>query len=267
MQGMFTALTDRAVLRLSGPDALPFLQGLVTCDVLRLPQRGAQFAALLTPQGKYLHSFFLCWQDGAVLLDVARARLPDLLARLKMYKLRSQVLIEETALRVGAGWGEPPAPHAFADPRLEGLGWRIIGEALPQVSATPEDYDAHRLALGVPGDNDLTPEKSFPLQFGFEDLQAVDFAKGCYVGQEVTARTKHRGQLAKLLCSVRGVLPEKGAPLLLEGVAVGEMLSGRDGVGLALLGAAAAQGGQALHHDKGEVSPGIATWFKAALNA
>ena len=264
---MFALLPHRAVLRISGADALPFLQGLLTCDVMRLPERGAQFAALLTPQGKYLHSFFLYWQDGAVLLDVARDRLPDLLARLNMYRLRSQVAMEETALNVGAFWGEAPALPAAADPRLDALGFRAVAQALPQATARAEDYDAHRLVLGVPEDFDLTPDKSFPLQFGFEDLHAVDFAKGCYVGQEVTARTKHRGQLAKILCSVRGTLPEKGARLLAGGADAGEMLSGRDGVGLALVTAEAAKSGAKLTHASGEVSPSIATWFKAGLNA
>ena len=264
---MYCLLSDRAVLRLSGADTLTFLQGLVTVDVLRLPERGAQFAALLTPQGKYLHSFFLIWNDGAVLLDVARARFPDLLARLKMYRLRSLVTIEETTLRVGAGWGEAVVEGAVVDPRLEALGWRLISDVHPAETATAEEYDLHRLVLGVPADADLVPDKSFPLQFGFEDLHAVDFAKGCYVGQEVTARTKHRGTLAKILCSVRGVLPEPGAELLREGAAVGVMLSGRGEHGLALISAEAAKTGAALHHTSGEVSPAIATWFKAGLNS
>lgn len=230
-------LPSRAVLAVTGAAAREFLQGLVSNDVAKLASGQAAYAALLSPQGKFLHDFLiLCRPDDAFELDCARARLPDLLARLKIYRLRSAVTFEERG-QVAAGWGDAPMPPGgYADPRLPQLGWRLSGEGLEGYG--PEaPYHRHRLSLGVPdGERDLTADKSLLMEFGFDELHGVDFAKGCYIGQEVTARSKHRGQVRKQLAVVRGEsLPPAGAAITRAGAPAGEMRGSEGGIGLALL--------------------------------
>ncbi len=200
-------MTQRRLLRLSGPDAGEFLQGLVTNDVRRAPI----YAALLTPQGKYLADFFVIPDGDGYLLDVPAEQGDDLLRRLSMYKLRAKVEIAEDPRPVTRGTG--PAPDgAIADPRDPALGWR--GYGLGADDAT--DWDALRVAHLVPeAGAELTPNDSFILEMGFERLHGVDFRKGCYVGQEVTARMKHKTELRKGLARVAldGPVPP-GTPIL-----------------------------------------------------
>lgn len=193
--------SDRRVLAVSGPDRVHFLQGLVTNDVRRLSE-GPVYAALLTAQGKYLSDFLLVPDGERVLVDVAEAQADDLMRRLTLYKLRAKVTVEATALKVWRGLGAPP-DGAVADPRDAGLGWRLYAETL---DATPAgvDWDALRVRLGVPeAGRELIPDDSYILEMGFERLHGVDFRKGCYVGQEVTARMHHKTELRKGLRRVR----------------------------------------------------------------
>jgi folate-binding protein YgfZ len=262
-------LDDRGVLVLDGPEAKDFLQGLVSNDVRKVGPDRAIYAALLTPQGKYLFDFTIFEKDGALLLDTERARLPDLAKRLTMYKLRAKVTVADASDRfaVAAVFGpgaiaalglpagaEPGAAAAFAggvaavDPRLAELGARAVlpreggAEALRAAgveAASVEDWDAFRLALGVPdGTRDLLVDKSFLLESNFEELNGVDFHKGCYVGQENTTRSKFRGVVRKRLFRVEaeeGAVPPPGTPLMAGEREVGVMRSGRGGQGLALL--------------------------------
>ncbi len=187
---------QRTVLRVSGGDAKPFLQGLVSNDVARLSD-GLVYAAILTAQGKYRADFFLVPEGDAILIDVESGLAPGLLTLLGMYKLRSDVQLEETGIAVTRGLG--PAPEgAFADPRHVSLGWRgYAGQA-----GTDADWDALRVAACVPESGvELGPD-TFILEAGFERLNGVDFRKGCYVGQEVTARMKHKTELRKGLARV-----------------------------------------------------------------
>ncbi|WP_209424568.1 folate-binding protein YgfZ [Pararhodobacter sp. SW119] len=205
----------RAILRVTGPDRIAFLQGMVTQDVNRLPDHGILYAALLTPQGKYLADFFLVAADAAVLVDVAGDLADDLQRRLTMYKLRSKITLERVDLPVTRGIG--PAPEgALPDPRDPSLGWRLYGAALNQGEAP--DWDALRIAARVPETGrELQPNESFILELGFERLNGVDFRKGCYVGQEVTARMRHKTTLRKGLVRVRLDGPaESGTELLTE---------------------------------------------------
>ena len=195
---------DRTVLRVSGPEAAEFLQGLVTNDVAQL-KHGLVYAAMLTAQGKYRADFFLVpQQDGSVLLDVAAALAEDLTRALSLYKLRAKVTLEPTEITVSQGTG--PAPEgAFADPRHPSLGWRGYDGQPSQ----PADWNALRVAACVPQSGvELTPD-TFILEAGFERLGGVDFRKGCYVGQEVTARMKHKTELRKglALVEVQGSAP------------------------------------------------------------
>ena len=190
---------QRTIIRVSGSDAVKFLQGLVTNDLRKLPDAGILYAALLSPQGKYLADFFLIGTDDGVLLDIAEPLADEVLKRLTLYKLRSAVTIERIALDVSRGTG--PAPDgALPDPRHPALGWRLYGVALPDDGT---DWDALRVAHCIPETGiELIPNETFILEAGFGRLNGADFRKGCYVGQEVTARMQHKTELRKGFATV-----------------------------------------------------------------
>jgi len=286
----YVLLPDRGVLSVAGPDARAFLQGLVSNDVTRVSATQAVHAALLTPQGKYLHDFFMVEAPGgALLLDCEKDRLPDLQKRLKLYKLRSKVELADvseawtvaalpaTTLDLEAAPGRASAKSGgivYVDPRLAELGARALlpaeglqaamaGLGLPE--ATRADYDRLRLTLGVPdGSRDLEIEKSILLESGFDELNGVDWKKGCYMGQELTARTKYRGLIKKRLMPVQvsGALPPAGTPITRDGKEVGEMRSGSDGLGLALIRLEHLEGGTPPVFDAAgvKVTPRKPTW-------
>ncbi len=186
-------MPPRRIFRLTGKDVRSLLQGLVTTDIARLDD-GLAYAALLTPQGKYLADFFLFQNGEDVFLDVAEPLADDLQKRLNMYRLRADVTIALSGLNLQRGTGPAPV-GALADPRHPDMGWRAYSEAPAQEDAT--DWDAIRVANCIPESGiELTPD-SFILEAGFERLNGVDFRKGCYVGQEVTARMKHKTELRK----------------------------------------------------------------------
>ena len=190
-------MNDRTVLSLTGADRVGFLQGLITNDVLRA-QDAIIYAAILTPQGKYLADFFVIGRGDDLLIDVASPLAPMLMQRLGMYKLRAQVQIDATDLQVSRGVGVAP-DGALPDPRHPAMGWRLYG---PEMRPDSTDWDAVRVANCIPETGiELTPD-SYILESGFERLQGVDFRKGCYVGQEVTARMKHKTELKKGLTTV-----------------------------------------------------------------
>jgi folate-binding protein YgfZ len=231
---------DRTVLRVSGPDARDFLQGLVTNDVRRLVE-GPVYAALLSPQGKYLFDFFLVPADGDVLVDVKAERAAALAQRLGMYRLRAKVAVEPADLAVVVGLGAPPS-GAVADPRHAELGWRAyVADPVALLAGMepldPSEIEARRVALLVPEAGvELRPDESYILEMGFERLNGVDFRKGCYVGQEVTARMKHKTELRKGLARV--VLDGAAAPgteILQGGRAVGTLFTRAGDRGLAYL--------------------------------
>ena len=217
-------------MRVSGPDTVHFLQGLVTNDVAKLKD-GLVYAALLTPQGKYLADFFLVPDDEDVLIDADAAQAPALLQRLSMYKLRSKVEISRTDLVVSRGLGTLPK-DAFADPRDPSLGWR--GYAGQQ--GQDADWDALRVAACIPQSGIELTADSFILEAGFERLNGVDFKKGCYVGQEVTARMKHKTELRKGLAvvAVKGAAPV-GSEITAENKAAGTLYTQSGGRGIAYL--------------------------------
>ena len=264
MPDMFYArLPARAVVAVAGADARPYLQGLVSNDVDRLDAGHALYAALLTPQCKYLFDFFLAQAGEEVWLDAEASRAVDLVKRLTIYRLRSKVTLgvrddlavaalygDLSALGLaGAGQAKDLAAGVvYVDPRLAAAGARLMApaERLDSVLAdlgaravAPADYDRHRLALGLAdGSRDLQVEKSTLLEANFEELHGVDFKKGCYVGQEVAARTKYRGLVKKRLVPVAidGPAPAPGTAVTdAEGREVGALHSAIDGMGLALL--------------------------------
>ena len=269
-------LTDRGVLRVTGEPARHFLNNLVTSDIEKLAPGTASYAALLTPQGKMLADFFVVAapdSEGGFYLDCPAELAADLLQKLTFYRLRAKVTIENGDLAVLAAWdGEPVAKPdlAFADPRHDGLGWRIlVPEDLKQKVADligadlvdSESYEAHRIASGVPrGGLDFMYSDAFPHETNMDRLHGVDFDKGCYVGQEVVSRMQHRGTARTRI--VRVVLddfsPETGIPVLAGDKPVGTMGSTAGGKGLALVridrvadaldaGLALTAGGLAMH--------------------
>ncbi|MCE8553981.1 folate-binding protein YgfZ [Ruegeria pomeroyi] len=213
-------MPSRRILRLSGADTDSFLQGLVSNDIRKLDQ-GLVYAALLTPQGKYLADFFLCRDGDSVLLDIAESLADATLKRLSMYKLRAAVEIGDSGLHLQRGTGPAPA-GALPDPRHPALGWRAY-TAAPE-SDDGSDWDAIRVAHCIPETGiELTPD-SYLLESGFEALNGVDFRKGCYVGQEVTARMKHKTELRKGLARVAIDGPaEPGTEITADGKPVGTL--------------------------------------------
>lgn len=227
------AAQQRSVIRVTGTDRDAFLQGLVTNDVRRLAQ-GAVYAALLGPQGKYLADFLMVPDGPSILIDVAQGLADGLLRRLNMYKLRAAVLLEPTDIQVQRGLGPLP-DGAFADPRHPALGWRAY-RSLPG-TASRTDWDAIRVAEVIPETLiELIPDESYILECGFERLNGVDFRKGCYVGQEVTARMKHKTDLRKGLAQVAvSGAAAPGTLIVAEGKEVGRLLTRAGNLAIAYL--------------------------------
>lgn len=236
-------LDDRSVIALSGENLRDFLQGLVTNDIDGCGPQAAVYAGLLTPQGKILFDFFILGRESTFLLDCAKDRANDLIKRLTMYRLRAKI---EIALRpdfaVAAVWGGVlPSPLAYPDPRHPSLGQRLIGgrvEVARAIAGIPSgDYETHRLSLGIPGSADLSSDSVLALDAGFEELNGVNFKKGCYVGQEVTARMKHRATARKRFVLVRtdSPMPPQGTGIHADGIELGTLASGKGGTALALV--------------------------------
>mgnify|MGYP001389591198 CR=1 FL=1 len=226
---------SRQVLRLVGPDARTFLQGLITNDVKRL-DAGPVYAALLTPQGKYIADFFLIPEPDGLLMDLPAAMVAPVLQKLTLYKLRAKVTIETTDLTVARGLGEPPE-GAVADPRHPSLGWRRYGAGLTEAPGVAEAIEAQRVALAVPEAGiELIPGDTYILEVGLDRLNAVDFRKGCYVGQEIVARMKHKLELRKGLkrVSVSAPVPV-GTEIVAQGQTAGTLYTQSGGEGLAFL--------------------------------
>ena len=260
-------LEERSVLAVAGEDRLTFLQGLLTNDVTRLSPARALYAALLTPQGKIQFDFFVAQEGLTILFDAVRGEADALLKRLSLYKLRAKVTLSDRtqAYAVIALVGADAAKHlkladspgaagrfgdaiAFVDPRHAGLGARLIvpresAEATIAALALPRAellaYDERRMQLGIAEGLELTRDGLYALEANFEELNGVDFKKGCYVGQELTARMKHKTELRKRVLPVLAEhnLPEPGAgaAILAGGETVGTLIGAAHGKGVALV--------------------------------
>lgn len=204
-------MTERTLLSLTGADRLDFLQGLVTNDVTG---GDIVYTALLTPQGKYLADFFVVPQSDRYVIDVDSDLAPGLAQRLSMYRLRADVQIETQPGAVTCGTGEMP-DGALPDPRHAALGWRLYSDgSAPEVA--PEDWTALRVAHGIPKTGAELKDDTFILEAGFERLNGVDFRKGCFVGQEIVARMKHKTTLRKGLAQVAIKGNAEPGPLLTQ---------------------------------------------------
>ena len=201
-------LESRGIVRLSGPDSKSLLQGLITSDIEDLTSGNALYAALLTPQGKFLFDMIIVEDADGLLLDVEAERKPDLLRRLMMYKLRADVDISDDPRGVWALFdGEPNEGIAYKDPRHSAMQLRVICDDNPAPDASALDfnkYEERRIRHGVPDSSrDMKVEKDFWLETDAERLNGVSFTKGCFVGQELTARMKHRMTLKKKLVTIK----------------------------------------------------------------
>jgi folate-binding protein YgfZ len=248
-------LPKRGVVSVSGEDAERFLQGVITNEMGLLATQPALHAGTLTPQGKILFEFFVIRAPEGYYLETTRDNAPALADQLARYKLRSKVDIADVSadFAVAAAWGGTYDPHGrgkqplvFADPRLPGMGyrelvtmrsdWALAGRDAD--SASREDYDAHRIALGVPeGGIDYPLGDTFPHEALFDQLNGVSFKKGCFVGQEVVARMQFRNMARKRVVPVVGdeLLPASGAPISAGGVEIGKLGSVAGSRGLALM--------------------------------
>jgi len=264
-----TQLPDRGVIAVAGEDRVPFLQGLVSNDVTGAVPGRAVWTALLSPQGKWLSDFFILADGDRLLLDCVRADVPTLVARLSRFRLRSRATVCDASdqLSVHAAWGGTPGlPSgviAAPDPRLPEAGWRILSPGPLPANATPADWDMHRIALGLPDAGDLEADKTVLLEAGFDELNGVSWSKGCYMGQELTARTKYRGLVKRRLVpvTVEGPLPDAGTPIWRDGQEVGTMRSGYGAAGLAVLRLDALRSG-ALACGEARLTPRVPSWMK-----
>ncbi len=274
---------DRAVLRVSGADRIEFLQGIVSNDVAKAGADRGVWAAFLTPQGKYLHDFFLAADGESILLDCERARADDLRKRLRRYTLRSDARVEAADdLAVVLTSGTPaPAPGiaaCFPDPRHRDAGYRLIGarnaaepamEAAGLASSDPLDWDRRRLALGLPdGSRDLEAERSTLAEANADLLGGIDWEKGCWMGQEVTARMHYRGLAKRRLTPMRvdGPIPARGAPVERDGRPVGECRSSAGDLVMVLARTEAIDEAETdLRCGAARLHPAPPDWLKAAL--
>jgi folate-binding protein YgfZ len=239
---MFAHLPHRGVVAILGADRVAFLNGLVSNDVALAAPGRAVWAAMLSPQGRYLTDFFIFHDEDRLLLDAPREAIPDLIKRLSRYRLRSDVTLADVSetLHVYAAWHGLPAeiPLTAPDPRHRDAGTRSLSETILPADATAVSYNAHRITLGLPdGPPDLEPEKTLLLEAGFDELNGIDWQKGCYMGQELTARTKYRGLVKRRLTPVtlESSAPPPGTPILAEGAEVGTIRSSAGALALAML--------------------------------
>lgn len=292
----FAPLPHRALVAVRGEDRIGFLQGLVSNNMLKVQRGEAVWAAFLTPQGKFLHEFFAAPHAEAVLLDCERARRDDLVTRLSRYKLRAKVTIAaDDTLTPGVAWGEGAsaafkmsatpgsvsthgAGVIYADPRSAAMGlrWALNFDQVDELEklgftrATPEAYDALRFDVGVPdGSRDMEIEKALLLENGFAELHGVDFEKGCYIGQELTARTHYRALIKKRLMPVEieGPAPAPGTLLTVDGMEAGEMKSAAGNSGLALVKIDAWKKSGAFDAGGAKITPRQPPWMKIGTDA
>lgn len=232
-----SALPSRALIAVTGEDWRSFLQGQLTQDIDTLEPGECRFGALLTPQGRLLFDMFIIGRKDGCWLDVEASLRDALIQRLTMYRLRAKVSFEAHNLTV-AGSNPAPAPNTAGlwvrDPRLGELGWRGYGA---EATGDEAAYDLHRLTLGVPGPADWGSDRTYPIEANFDLLNGIDFKKGCFVGQETTSRMKRRGAVKNRMLPIvfDGPPPPFGAEVLNGERRAGEVLSGRDGIAMALL--------------------------------
>lgn len=280
---LFCLLPHRSAIAVSGADRVGFLQGLISNDTTKVGPGRAIWAALLTPQGRFLNDMFVVeGGNDTLLLETERERAAALTRKLSLYKLRSRIAVEDrsAAVEVAVAYGDEASRAldlegavSFVDPRLAALGVRVIAPVGTVASllvargfaeAPLASYESLRLSLGVPdGSRDLTIEKALLLESGFDELNGIDWAKGCYMGQELTARTKYRGLVKRRLFPVRveGAPPPPGTIVRSAEQEVGELRSSVDDKAIAMLQLDAARSGARLTAAGVRIVPIIPDWM------
>ncbi len=278
---------DRGVIKITGDDTETFLQGLISNDIRRADGTRGLYAALLTPQGKYLFDFFIVRDGDALLVDCYRDDIELFVKKLTMFKLRSKVTLEDVsddydvyALfgdNVPAALGMTGAQHKtddgcilYTDPRLDQAGVRAFAPSGVDVAAWGEDasddaYQYHRISLGlVETPLDLIKDKSILLESGFDELSGVDWKKGCYMGQELTARTKYRGLIKKRLVPIKITdgAPATGSVISYAGKTVGDIRSITGDMAIAMLKLDAIQNADTLDLDGATATPVVPDWMQ-----
>ena len=288
-------LPDRGLVAVAGADVRPFLQGLISQDIAKVSDAHAAYGALLTPQGKFLHDFFVLQIGDTLYLECEAARADDLATRLGRYKLRAQVALSVASDRFAiaavigpesnAALGLPATAGAarplddgvgFVDPRLAAMGCRVTlpgptaAASLAALGLTTADhtaYERQRLELGLAdGSRDLEVEKSTLLESNFDELNGLDWDKGCYMGQELTARTKYRGLVKRRLwpIAIAGPPPPPGTPVTADDKPVGTMRTAAGDIGLALLRREAIDGDLVLTAGEARLTPRRPSWARDA---
>ncbi len=282
----YISLPDRGLIKIEGPDARDFLQGLVSQDMQRVSETQAVYSAFLTPQGKYLFDFFVFEMNDTLFLDVEGERRSDFFKRLSMYKLRSDVDLTDVTddfevygILDSQGFEERGQCKVlangiiYADPRLLEMGCRAVlpqGDitALEQAGLSHGDLDSFeqtRMGLGLAdGSRDMSVDKALLLENGFEELDGISFSKGCFMGQELTARTRYRGLVKKRLLpvTIEGPAPAVGASLQLDDKEAGEMKSSSGNVGLALVRLDKLSDGVTFTSGEATLTPTIPSWVQ-----
>jgi folate-binding protein YgfZ len=194
-------LNNRGVVRVSGVDAASFLQGLISNDINKAEEKRLLYALFLSPQGKFLYDLFILRElDSSFIIDLPLLYVGEFLKKLAMYKLRSEVALEDVSDSYKVFFSESKNDISSPDPRNTELGYRTISKDISDFKEGLDIYEQNRIRLLIPdAEKDLIYNKSFPLEYGLEKLNAIDFKKGCYIGQELTARTYHRGEVRKQL--------------------------------------------------------------------
>lgn len=281
-----TDFNNRGLLLLSGSEVDTFLQGLVSNDVTKADGQKAVYAAFLTPQGKFLYDFFMVRSEKGVFLDCRADDMPAFSKKLKMYKLRSDVTLEDVSgiYQISAIYGDdvssvltsdthqktmPDGTIIYRDPRLPEAGIRVLSvqsfdvETLCPQIGSDADYQSHRIALGLPeAPTDLIADKSILLESGFDELNGVDWKKGCYMGQELTARTKYRGLIKKRLVPIRlEGNASTGDDVMFDGKVVGDLRSVEQGMGIAMIKLNALRQQSTFDAGSAKISVDLPTWI------
>lgn len=236
----FSILPDRVIIEVSGSDRCSFLQGLVTQDVSLIEKELIIYTLMLSPQGKFQYDFFIINTGDLWLIDIDSIRADSLIQRLQLFKLHANVsIVKNTNMHVAVSSEIVHAGHCFRDPRLKILGYRCYGNNFENKQTPTEVYENLRLSQGIPdGVRDMVIDKSIPLEWGMDELHAISWDKGCYMGQELTARSRYVGQIRKHafpieLQSTDGL--EIGTKLQINQEEVGELRTFNDKFGIALL--------------------------------
>jgi len=231
-------LTDRGVLVLHGVDRVTFLNGLISQDVTKVTTEQPLYGCLLTPQGKYFADFFIIMRDDAIMLDVPLVRKDAVLQRLNMFVLRSKVTIADVSSdhKIYAVWNGTIA-NGYADPRYSGLGQRVISTSILDTNTILDVYHTWRLQHGVADVTDFEIERTALLEANLDQLHGIAWEKGCYMGQELTARTHYRGLIKKRLLPFQfdGDAPVYDTPIMIGNDTIGHTRSTSNGYGLALM--------------------------------